>query len=110
MGGELIGKSANLAPPMALGWPVSENGPMPAPDAAGREVNVDDGVDLVGALRRLIDALRETSDDTLCSPKNSKKRASRPDRAPSRRGRRHVRGDFTRTRQRLDKAAGVRAM
>ncbi len=44
---------------MALGWPVSENGPMPGlPMRPDGQVAVDDGVDLVGALGGLIDALR----------------------------------------------------
>ena len=46
-------------PPIALGCPVSENGDAPGlADPPGREVAIDDGVDLVGALRRLVDALR----------------------------------------------------
>ena len=49
-------------PPIALGCPVSENGDAPTlPIAPGRKVAIDDGVDLVGALRRLVDALANTS-------------------------------------------------
>ncbi len=46
-------------PPIALGWPVSEKGPQPGlADPSRRQMAIDDRIDLVGAGRGLIDALR----------------------------------------------------
>ena len=63
MGGELVGEPADLAPAHGIGLAGQRERPLPAAaDAAGREMAVDDGVDLVGALRRLVHALREAGD------------------------------------------------
>ena len=60
---ELVGEPADLAPAHGIGLAGQRERPLPAAaDAAGREMAVDDGVDLVGALRRLIHALREAGD------------------------------------------------
>ena len=57
-------------PPMALGCPVSENGPMPGrPIRPGEQMAVDDAVHLVRAGGRLIHTLRERSDDALSGGK-----------------------------------------
>ena len=51
---------------MALGWPVSENGPMPGrPMRPVSKMAVDDRIDLVDAAARLVDALRIERDDPL---------------------------------------------
>ena len=53
-------------PPIALGWPVSENGPMPGrPMRPVNKMAIDDRVDLVDAAARLVDALRIQRDDAL---------------------------------------------
>src|SRR4051812_28861028 len=64
MRGELISQSANLAPAHGVGLAGKRERPHARPaDASRGEVAIDDGVDLVSALRRLIDALRITGDD-----------------------------------------------
>ena len=60
MGGELVGEPADLASAHGVGLAGERERPHAGlADAAGGEMAVDDGVDLVGALRRLVDALRE---------------------------------------------------
>ena len=74
-------------PPMALGWPVTENGPMPGrPMRPVSRWTVDDRVDLVGAAGRLIDPLRIDRDDALGFLRTS--RRSSADRRRSKPGRR----------------------
>src|SRR3954468_12735314 len=64
MRGALISQSANLAPAHGVGLAGKRERPHARPaDASGGEVAIDDGVDLVSALRRLVDALRITGDD-----------------------------------------------
>ena len=64
--GELIGEPADFAAAHRVGLPGQRERSHAGPaDASGGEVNIDDGVDLVGPLRRLIDALREAGDDAL---------------------------------------------
>ena len=59
MGGELVGEPADLAAAHRIGLPGQrERRRARLADPPGREMAVDDGVDLVGALRRLVDALR----------------------------------------------------
>ena len=59
MGGELIGEAAHLAPAHGVGLAGQRERPHAgAPDAAGGEVAIDDGIDFVRAARRLVDALR----------------------------------------------------
>ena len=63
MRGELVGEAADLAPAHRIGLAGQRERPHAGPaDAAGGEMAVDDGVDLVGALRRLVHALREAGD------------------------------------------------
>jgi hypothetical protein len=63
MGGELVGEPAHFASPHGVGLPRQRERPHAGPaDAAGGEMAVDDGRDLVGALGRLVDALRERRD------------------------------------------------
>ena len=78
VGGELIGKPADLAPAHGVGLAGERERPHAGlADAAGGEVAVDDGVDLVGALRRLVHALREAGDDARGVARNkSKNRAT----------------------------------
>lgn len=57
--GKLIGEAADFAPAHGVGLTGHRKRPHAGPaDAAGREVAVDDGVNLVGAAAGLIDALR----------------------------------------------------
>ena len=66
MGGELVGEPADLAAAHRIGLPGQrERRRARLADPPRREMAVDDGVDLVGALRRLVDALRIQRDDTL---------------------------------------------
>ena len=80
----MLARPPTSRPPMALGWPVTENGPMPGlADAAGGQMAVDDGVDLVGAVRRLVDALAVDGDRTLGRRRTARRtRAVRPGREP----------------------------
>ncbi len=60
MGGELIGKPADLAPAHRIGLPGQRKRRRARlADPPGGEVAIEDGIDLVGALRRLVDALRK---------------------------------------------------
>lgn len=64
VGSELIGKTADLTAAHGVRLAGQRERPHARlADAAGRKVAVDDGVDLVGALRRLVDALRVAGDD-----------------------------------------------
>ena len=64
--GELVGESADLAAAHGVRLAGDRERPGAGPaDAAGDEVAVDDGVDLVGAVRRLVHPLREHGDDAL---------------------------------------------
>ena len=57
---ELIGHTANLAPGHGIRLSRQRERPHAGPpDAVRREMAVDDGVDLVGVLHRLIHALRD---------------------------------------------------
>jgi hypothetical protein len=61
--GKLVGESANLAAAHRIGLPRKRERPHARlADAAGGEMAVDDRVDLVGALRRLVHALRIAGD------------------------------------------------
>ena len=58
MRGELVGEAADFAPAHRIGLAGErERSHAGAPDAAGREMAVEDGVDLVGAADGLVDAL-----------------------------------------------------
>ncbi len=60
---ELVGEAADLAPAHGIGLAGQRERSLAAPpDAAGRQMAVDDGIDLVGALRGLVHALREAGD------------------------------------------------
>ena len=60
--GELIGEPADLAAAHRIGLAGQrERRRAGLADPSGGEVAIDDGVDLVGALRRLVDALRDTA-------------------------------------------------
>jgi hypothetical protein len=65
-------------------------------------MNVDDGVDLVGALRRLIDSLRVASDDALGLPEEFEEADDVGGVKPGRlRGRGRVAGDVAASRERV---------
>ena len=58
MRGEHIGKTAHLAPAHRIGLPRHrERAATRLPDAARRQMAIDDGIDLIRTARRLIDAL-----------------------------------------------------
>ena len=58
MRGELVGEAADLAAAHRVGLAGERERPHAGlADAAGGEMAIDDGVDLVGALRRLVHAL-----------------------------------------------------
>ena len=64
--GQLVGEPADLAPAHGVRLAGERERPHAgAADAAGEQVAVDDGVDLVGAARRLVHALREQRDHAL---------------------------------------------
>src|SRR5262249_61028283 len=64
VGGELVREPADLTPAHRVGLTGERERAHARPaDAASGEVAVDDGVDLVGTLRRLVDALRIAGDD-----------------------------------------------
>ena len=66
------------------------------------------GVDLVGALRRLIDSLRVASDDALGLPEEFEEADDVGGVKPGRlRGRGRVAGDVAASRERVFKACGV---
>ena len=61
MRGELVGEPADLAAAHRVGLAGERERPHAGlADAAGGEMAIDDGVDLVGALRRLVHALRDS--------------------------------------------------
>jgi hypothetical protein len=73
MGGELIGKPADFATAHGVGLAGQRERSHARPaDAPGGEVNIDDRIHLVGALRGLIDPLRVAGDDALGSRKQLK--------------------------------------
>ncbi|KAH2814573.1 hypothetical protein KXV85_004727, partial [Aspergillus fumigatus] len=77
-------------------------------DPPGGEMAVQNGVDLVGALRRLIDALRIERDDTLGVTEHLEEGGNVLLGQPGGKGRRtDAAGDAARTRQRVLEAAGV---
>ena len=109
VGGELVGEPADLAPAHGVGLAGQRKRPLPAAaDAAGREMAVDDGVDLVGALRGLVHALREAGDgvrngvEELEEPRDVGRR-----QAGEARGRGEVGRNRARARQRVLEAVGV---
>src|SRR5262245_7317116 len=65
MGGELVRQPADLPSARLIGLTSPrKRAHAAAADATGGEMAVDDGVDLVGALRRLVHALREAGHHT----------------------------------------------
>jgi hypothetical protein len=68
---KLIGEPADLAPAHGIGLAGERERPHARPaDTASGEMAVDDGRDLVGALRRLVDALRIERDDARRIPEH----------------------------------------
>ena len=68
MAGELVGEPADLAAAHRVRLAGDRERPgARTGDAAGGEMAVDDGVDLVGAGDRLVDALRVDGDDAIRS-------------------------------------------
>ncbi len=66
MAGQHVGQPAHLAPAHRVGLSGDgERAHAQPPDAARREMAVEDRVDLVGPLTRLVDALAEDGDDLL---------------------------------------------
>ena len=66
MGRQHVGKSADLAAAHGVGLARQRKRPHArTSDAAGRQMTVDDGIDLVGAGGGLIDALAVAGDDPL---------------------------------------------
>ena len=60
MGGEHVGEAADLAPAHGVGLAGHRERPHARPaDAAGRQMAIEDRVDLVGSGRGLVDALAE---------------------------------------------------
>ena len=109
MGGERVGEAADLAAAHGVGLAGDRERAHAGPaDAAGREMAVDDRVDLVGAVRRLVDALAVDGDRALGVGEQREERGQvgrRRGRQPRRR--RQGRGAGGR-RQRLVEAAGMR--
>ncbi len=66
MRGKLVGEPADLAATHRIGLAGQRERPHAGTaDASGQQMAIDDGVDLVDAARRLVDALRIQRDDTL---------------------------------------------
>ena len=107
--GELIGEPADLAAAHGVGLAGQRERPHAGPaDAAGGEMAIDDGIDLVGALRRLVHALREAGDCAARLPNRSKKRTtSRSARPVAAAAASRCRRDLLGARKRLGEAAGV---
>ena len=77
--GQHVGEAADLAPAHGVGLAGERERPRARlADAPGGQVAIDDGVDLVGALRRLVHALRVAADDALASPSTSDRTSRRP--------------------------------
>jgi hypothetical protein len=109
MGGELIGKRADFAAAhgVRLAGQRERTHARPA-DAPGGEVNINDRIHLVGALRGLINPLRVTGDDALGSRKQLKEAGNLVEIEPARTGgRRRVAGDLAGARKRIGKAARI---
>ena len=108
--GKLIGETAHLASAHRVGLAGQRQRPHAGlADPAGRKMDVDDGVDLVGALRRLVHALRITRDAArLRSEQIEELRDVGLGEAGRGGGRRDVRRDLPRTCEGLGKARGVR--
>ena len=109
--GQHVGEAADLAPAHGVGLAGErQRAGARLADAAGRQVAIDDGVDLVGALRRLVDALRVAADDALRLRSTSDRTSRcRRRRARSRARRRYGAGMPARRCQRLGKSLGVLA-
>ena len=108
--GKLVGEPADLAPAHRVGLAGQRERPHAGlADPAGGEMAIDDGVDLVGALRRLVHALREAGDGLAASRANSsKKRATSPSSRPVAAAVAATSGAIcARARERLGKARGV---
>ncbi len=98
-------------PPIALGWPVIENGPIPGrPIRPVSQMGVDDAIGLVGAAGRLVHTLREGGDDALggAEPLVEAAQRCRIHPAHARHGR-HVAGGVLGHEQRPRCAARMRA-
>ncbi len=110
MRGELVGKPADLAPAHGVGLAGQRERPLAAPaDAAGREMAVDDGVDLVGALRRLVHPLREAGDGVGRGAEEIEEARKLAARQPRElRGRGEVGRDLARARERVLEPRRVR--
>ena len=109
MRGKLIGEAADLAPAHGIGLAGERERPHARPaDAAGGEMAVDDGVDLVGALRRLVHALREAGDRfRRCAEQMEETRDVALVEAGRGRGGGQVGRDLARARKRLHQTGGV---
>ena len=108
--GELIGQPADLAAAHGVGLAGErERAAARLADAAGHQMAVDDGVDLVGALRRLVHPLREAGDDLFRRAEQREEARHIGGRKPGAGcGRHDIGRDFMRARQRLADAGGVR--
>jgi hypothetical protein len=105
MGGELVGEATHLAAAHGVGLPRQrERTHAGTADASRGEVAIDDGVDLVGALCRLVDALAIEGDDPLRSPEQIEEVTDVRGVEPCRGGsRRRAWRDEPSARERLDK-------
>ena len=75
VGGKLVGQAAHFAPAHGIGLAGDGKGTHAGPaNAAGEQVAVDDGVDLVGAGGGLIHALRKQGDHPLGACEQTEKR------------------------------------
>ena len=109
MGGELVGEPADLAAAHRIGLPGQrERRRARLADPPGREMAIDDGVDLVGALRRLVDALRIQRDHARRIGKHLEERRDvLLGEAGRQRGGADAAGDAARARDRVVEAGGV---
>ena len=101
MRGKLVGEPADLAAAHRIGLAGQRERPHARlADAAGGEMAIDDGVDLVGALRRLVHALRVAGDDLLGRREQREEARDVGRREAGRRGRRiDIRRDLARARR-----------
>ena len=108
--GKLVGEPADLAPAHRIRLAGErERTHAGSADAAGGEVAIDDGVDLVGALRRLIHALRESGDDIFRRCEHLEESQDVGCRQTGRlRNARNVRRDHTALRERVLESLGMR--